>query len=101
MVKWTHFERESCLVVHALLGKVLEYLLERGLADAIFSNSECFFLTLKLAKDVTNSLVFFWHSDLVEVTALFKKFNLLELFCEELDELEAKLLCVEELDKAL
>lgn len=58
-------------------------------------------LAFDLTEQVANSLVFFRHSDLVEVAALLKKLNLVELLRQELDEAEATLLRVEELDQTL
>ena len=84
-----------------MLGEVLEDLLQRGLAHAILSNPSPFSLPFDLTEQVANCLVFFGYSDLVEVAALLEELNLLELLCQELDEAEAALLCVEELDQTL
>lgn len=101
MVIRCQLERECCFVVYALLSKVLEDLFQRGLAHAVFSDSILFFRTFYLTEQVADGLVLLWHSDLVEITALLKKFDLLELFGKEFDESEAELLCVEELDETL
>jgi len=101
LVIWRELERECRLVVDALLSKVLEDLFQRGLTHAVFSDSVLFFRTFYLTEQVADGLVLLWHSDLVEITALFKKFDLLELFGKEFDESEAILLCVEELDETL
>ena len=101
MIEWTHPECESRLVIHALLREVLEDLLQRGLTHAIFCNPKLFPLAFDLAEQVANCLVFFRHSDLVEVAALLQELDLVELLRQELDEAEATLLGVEELDQTL
>lgn len=101
MIKGTHSECESSLVIHALLSEVLEDLLEGRLAHAILSDAVFFFLTFDLTEQVANRLVFLRYSDLVEVTALLKELDLRELLGQELDEPEAILLRVEELDQTL
>jgi len=101
LVQWTDPESERCLVIHALLREVLEDLLQRGLTHAILSNPKLLPLPFDLTEQVANRLVFFRHSDLVEVAALLKEFHLVELLRQELDEAEATLLRVEELDQTL
>lgn len=94
-------ERESSLIVHALLSKVLEDLFQWCLAYTVLSNAVLLLVAFDLSEEIANRLVFLGYSDLVEVTALFKKFDLLELTCQEIDEVEAELLRVEELDQTL
>ena len=81
--------------------KVLEDLLQRSLTHAVLSDTKLFPLPFNLTEQVANGLVFFGHSDLVEVRTLFKELNLLKLLRKELDEIEATLLCEEELDQTL
>jgi len=81
--------------------KVLEDLLQRGLAHAVLSDSQLFPLAFDLTEQVANGLVLFGDSDLVEITTLFEELNLLKLLRKELDEIEATLLCEEELDQTL
>ena len=84
-----------------MLRKVLEDLLQRGLAHAILSNVVLLSLPFDLTEQVSNRLVFFGNSDLVEVAALLEQLYLFELLRQELDESEAVLLCEEELDQTL
>ena len=64
-------ERESCPIAgDALIGEVLEYLLESGLLYTILLDAEVFLFKLELAEEPADGLAFLGNAKLEEFTAL-------------------------------
>ena len=60
------------------MRKVLEDLFERRLADRVLLNVHLLLLTFDLAEQIADRFVLPRHSELVEVTTLFKHLDLLK-----------------------
>jgi len=100
LVKRVHLEGIGCLVTDTHLGEGLEDLLKRGLLHTVLLDVQILLLLLDLAEQEADSFILTWHSQLVEVAALFKHLHLFEHARQLSDELEAVLLCKAELDES-
>ena len=93
-------EGESCLIAgDALIGEVLEDLLESRLLYTILLDAQVFPLKLKLAEEPADGLAFLGHSHLEKLAALFKDLNLLEVPCQVCQDTEAVRLSLQVLDE--
>ena len=93
-------ERESCLIAgDALIGEVLEDLLESRLLYTILLDAQIFPLKLELAEEPADGLAFLGHSHLEKLAALFKDLNLLEVPCQVCQDAEAVRLGLQVLDE--
>ena len=93
-------ESESSLVArYALVGKVLEDLLECRLHDAVLLDTQAALLTLELTEEPADRLVLLGHAQLEELSALLEDLDLLKVARQVGQDAEAVDLCFEELEK--
>lgn len=71
------------------MRKVLEDLFERRLADRVLLNVHLLLQTFDLAEQIADRFVLSRHSELVEVTTLFKHLDLLKGLGEVRDKFES------------
>ena len=93
-------ESEGSLVArYALVGKVLEDLLECRLHDAVLLDTQAALLTLELTEEPADRLVLLGHAQLEELSALLEDLDLLKAARQVGQDAEAVGLCFEELEK--
>lgn len=92
-------ERVGGLVTcDALIGKVLEDLLECRLADTVLLNTQWTLCLLELAKEPADGFVFFWNSQFKEFTTVFKDLNVTEVTGQEPQDTKTVSLSFQELE---
>ena len=72
--------------MNLLVGKVLEDLLERGLADWVLRDHQLVFVFFNQTKQEPNRLIIPQHFKFEKVTALLEKVNFLKLSSDNFDE---------------
>ena len=80
LIKIVQLERVHSLIVPALICKVLEYLLKRGLADTVLLNLHLLLSLLDKAEQESDGLVLTRNTKLEEVATLLEKIDSLEHF---------------------
>ena len=92
-----HLEKEGSPIIDRLISKTCKDLLERGLLHPILFDVHLVLVRLDQTEEEANRLIFFWHSQFVEVADLFKDFDLGEQPRHQINKFESIDLHVQEL----
>ena len=79
----------SFVTCDTLIGEVLEDLFQSRLANTVLLDAEWVLLLLKLSKEPSNGLVFFWHTHLEEFSTVLKDLNISEITRQETQDAKA------------